>query len=173
MRRNKSNNEYSSIYNSTQNCDDGYEDNYEATLVLLGYEPPMCPRCKRAIMKFHFEKRLFKCFSCGYSFYEEDLEDELDSHDDYSDIYRDGKSDTPTCELCGSEMQYSKTRHKFKCPRCATTMEEDEWSSIIDSEEDYDIYYDRSPSKRKPECCESCGGPFPKCADGCRLINKE
>lgn len=170
MKRNKAD-EYNSIYNSTDNEEDnGYESNEELTFGLLGYEPPRCPNCGGK-MKFNFSISNFKCFSCGYSVDEEDLEDELDARDPFSDVY-DGTNGNPVCELCGIPMDFSYERQKFRCPRCASTLSKDDWELSYDPDKDYEEYYGE-PEEDKPECCVACGGPYPNCCDGCKIINRE
>lgn len=94
--------------------DKDYEDNYEATRDLLGYFPPECPECG-TIMKFNFTSNRFKCFSCGFSMDEDEVDYILDNdeedEDDYNDFYdeddedefdRDDDSKMPECcKACG------------------------------------------------------------------------
>lgn len=142
MKRKKKIDEYDEIYsnstNSEEDKDDEYEDNAEASRDWLGYDVPNCPKCG-SIMKYHFRAQKFKCFSCGYSVYEDDLEDELDSHASFNDIYQDG-SNVPRCEECGTVMEYSGERSKFRCPHCGSTMDEADWE-LANEYDDYEEYY--------------------------------
>ncbi|MCD8373255.1 MAG: transposase [Clostridia bacterium] len=166
--RPKKKDEYSEIYSDSTNQDDEYEDNYEATRDLLGYDPPECPQCG-TIMKVRFSDNNFKCPNCGYSVDEEDLEDELDSFDNFSDCYS-GNGGNPKCENCGAEMEYSYQRHKFMCPICHETMEESDWE-LANEYDDYDDHYSSDiQDDEKPDVCETCDGPYPDCVDGCKLI---
>lgn len=169
--RPKKKDEYDEIYDNSVNLesDDEYEDNAEASRDWLGYDIPDCPRCGKR-MKVRFGDNNFKCFSCGYSVDEEDLEDELDANDNFEDTYQDGLHN-PRCEVCGTPMKYSSARQKFKCPCCASTIDELDWE-LANEHDDYDEYYDSVEMSEddKPECCINCDGPYPYCANGCELL---
>ncbi len=104
--------------NST-NDDLGYEDNLEATSVLLGYDPPPCPHCG-STLKFNFETNTFKCFSCGFVENEEVIQEsvfEEEDFDEYDDIYErpynDEEEMPDCCRACGGPWPNCKTSCKI------------------------------------------------------------
>lgn len=129
--------EYEEIYSNLDSNDEGFEENSEASRDWLGFDVPSCPECGSK-MRYHFEKRIFKCFSCGYEIDEDDLEDVLDDHASFDDIYSGDK--TPTCEECGCVMNYSRERCKFRCPRCGSTLDESDWELATEFD-DYEEFY--------------------------------
>ena len=53
---------------------------------------------------------------------------------------------------------------------------DDEYSTIFRDQEpkpknDMSHMYDGMSRKKKPKCCEACGGPYPMCKDGCSLFD--
>ena len=62
------------------------------------------------------------------------------------------------CTKCGAEgcVEYDPVNKEY----------------YIDLAEEYcyeEIYND--PVGKKPDCCESCGGPYPKCMSSCKIFD--
>lgn len=65
----------------------------------------------------------------------------------------------PDCPECGGDMGYNALEGEFKCSECGFILDESDW---IRDEDDNDPI---------PDVCISCGGPYPTCVVGCKILD--
>lgn len=80
------------------------------------------------------------------------------------------------CPGCGTMMTYVGGMLDWECPSCGAEgcVEYDNVNKeyYIDVAESYnykDIYAD--PISNQPDCCKSCGGPYPSCMSSCKIFD--
>lgn len=78
----------------------------------------------------------------------------------------------PNCPECGTQMQFSFSAEVFQCPSCSFTVGKDIGEDMVYSDDDYDDIYDE-PDEELPDVCKNCGGPYPSCTSGCKLIDED
>ncbi len=68
------------------------------------------------------------------------------------------------CERCFSPMEITReapNRYLVRCPNCGLEFYVDKDNECIND----DCYDDT------PECCVSCGGPYPDCQSSCNIFD--
>lgn len=84
--------------------------------------------------------------------------------------------ETYFCPKCGSKMDYVGGLLEWECPNCgAMGSEEYDMANqryYLKIAKDYsldEIY--SNPYENIPECCKSCGGPYPSCLTSCKIFD--
>lgn len=79
----------------------------------------------------------------------------------------------PECPRCGTPMKFNFATRIFKCFSCRYTADEEggEELAFADDDEYNDIY--KRGQTSIPDCCISCGGPWPKCMSSCEMFDDE
>ena len=106
---------------------------------------------------------------------------------DVDSDYEDNESATrdllgyypPPCPRCGTTMKFNFMTNKFKCFSCGYVEDEDvvQQSVFEEYEDDFeeydDVYSENFDNDIMPKCCKACGGPWPDCASGCKIIDDD
>lgn len=71
------------------------------------------------------------------------------------------------CDECGSNMEKAD-EEVLVCPSCKHSVDIEDYGH----EHDYDDYYSSIKEEDdEPECCKSCGGPYPSCMTSCKFFD--